>query len=452
MVTQSAVSFLERLKREADQQRAQAEMAQRERDQRDSIYKQQIEPRMLELTRYLEGLVATLMEVKPAIVVKMPIQGYGDLAAQPYWDYKIDHERRHRAFVINMTWTLRVDPERTPVVRADNVTKVKTLISVFRHNNLGGIKEEKRTPQGEIMVATFHARGYIKASLQAQISAEDPILRMSFNNASWLGTSRRQLPWEQINDSLFDKLARFLVREDDSLFTEEVTGELRQKLGREPETAQTRTEPVAPAPAAPAPRAETPVPAKPAVLDADLAAELSRFQVQGNVPPPPVQMDGGVIQIDESKLGIAAMADELEDSGFFKPRDLSKLVVTPDAQAPAAAPVATPAALPTTPAPPKAPVVAAPQVPAAAVPVAPRPAVAAPPRVTPPPAAPAQPARPAAAAPAPVTASPAPVAAAPAAATAESSEDVKEREAALFRLRVRAMMAKLRGDGSDKKP
>lgn len=413
---------------------------------------------MVELTRYLEGLVATLMEVKPAIIVKMPIQGYGDLAAQPYWDYKIEHERRHRAFVVNMTWTLRVDPERTPVVRADSVTKVKTLISVFRHNNLGGIKEEKRTPQGEIMVATFHARGYIKASLQAQISAEDPILRMSFNNASWLGTSRRQLPWEQINDSLFDKLARFLVREDDSLFTEEVTGELRQKLGREPETVQTRVEPVAPTPAAPepaapSPRAEAPAPARPAVLDAELAEELSRFQVQGNLPPPPVQMDGGVIPIDESKLGIAAMADELEDSGFFKPRDLSKLVVTPDAQLPAAAPAAPAAALPAAPPAPK-PAVAAP--PPAPAPATQRPAVVAPPRVTsPPPAAPAPPVRPAAAAPAPVAASPAPATAAPVtpppAAAAESSEDAKEREAALFRLRVRAMMAKLRGDGSDKK-
>lgn len=436
------MSFLDRLKREADQQRAQAEAAQRERDERDAVYKQQIEPRMLDLTRYLEGLVATLMEVKPPVVVKMPIQGYGDLAAQPYWDYKIEHERRHRAFVVNMTWTLRVDPERTPVIKADNVTKVKTLISVFRHNNLGGIKEEKRTPQGEIMVATFHARGYIKASLQAQISAEDPILRMSFNNASWLGTSRRQLPWNQINDGLFDKLARFLVREDDSLFTEEVTGELRQKLGREPEApVAPRTEPPASPPPAAAPQAAPRIaPEKPAAaVDADLAVALEQFKVQGTVPPPPVMMDGGVIPIDESKLGIAAMADELEDSGFFKPRDLSKLGVAADPRPPAAAPTAPVASSSAAAVRPTAAPVAAPANPQPVVARAP----VAPPSATPasttnlPPETSAR--------------SAAPALAAAVTAQGEASDDAKEREAALFRLRVRAMMSKLRGDGSDKK-
>jgi len=227
------VSFLDRLKREGNQQKAAQEQESRERDDRDAQYLNEIEPRMKALVVYLEGLVATLNEVKPQIVVKMPITGYGDLGAQPTWNFKIDHDRRYRNFAVSMTWTLRVDPEHAPVIRAEGVTKVKALTGVFRHNHLGGIKEELRSKSGEVQIATFHARGYIKASFEAKVSADDPVLRMVFSNASWLGSSQRQFSWQQINDDLCDRIARFIVRESDALFTEEVPAALRQKLGKE---------------------------------------------------------------------------------------------------------------------------------------------------------------------------------------------------------------------------
>ncbi len=232
------MSLLDRLKREGDQQRAQQEAVTRERDSRDALYKEEIEPRMKALVTYLEALVATLNEVKPVVVVKMPIAGYGDLGAQPVWDFRIDHDRRYRNFVVSMDWTLRVDPEHTPVVRAEGVTKIKTLTAAFHKFHLGGVKEEKRNKSGELLIASFHARGHIKARLEAKISADDPLLRMTLSNVSWLGSSQRQFIWQQIDDDLSDRIARFIVREDDSLFTEELNDSLRQQLKKESE-AQT---------------------------------------------------------------------------------------------------------------------------------------------------------------------------------------------------------------------
>lgn len=227
------VSLLDRLKREGDQQRASQELLTRERDSRDALYKNEIEPRMKGLVTYLEALVATLNEVKPQVVVKMPIAGYGDLGAQPIWDFRIEHDRRYRNFIVSLDWTLRVDPEHTPVVRAEGVTKIKTLIAAFHKFHLGGVKEEKRNKSGELLIAHFHARGHIKARIEAKISADDPVLRMVLSNASWLGSSQRQFIWQQVNDELCDRIARFIVREDDSLFTEEVNDALRQQLRKD---------------------------------------------------------------------------------------------------------------------------------------------------------------------------------------------------------------------------
>lgn len=480
------MSFLDRLKREADQQRLQAEQAAREREELEARYRTQIEPRMKALVQYLEGLAATLLEVRPAFVVQMPIQGYGDLCTVPFYDYKVEHERRHRSFVISMTWSLRVDPERTPAVRADNVTRVRTLTNLFRQHHLGGIKEEKRTPQGEISVATFHARGYIKAKLQAQISAEDPVLRMVLDNASWLGSSRKQVPWDRIDDSLFDRIARFVVREDDSLFSEELPEELKQKLRRESPAAD------APAPAPPAsapPIAARPEP-QPAPVQAPPSAPTSKSSVIADedeplpsttsyvpsvIPAPAPVSAIDVIEFDESKLGLDQFGDSEDSFGAFS-LEIPKPSAAPAAIAPVAAPampapapVASPSVVdaPPTAAAPQAaarPPVAASAPPAAAAPAPVAPAAAAPPvaapaatapaptaparsSVPPPAAAPAVPATPAPEAAKPASAAPAaapPPAATAAPAAAAPAEPDSEREAALFRLKVRAMLARMR--------
>ncbi len=310
------MSFLDRLKREADQQKVQADVVSQERDARSLVYKNEIEPRMKNMVTYLEGLVATLIQVKPPIVVKMPIQGYGDLGAQPFWDYRVEHERRHRSFVVTLNWTLRVDPDRTPVVRAEGATKVRTLTSIFRNCQLGGIKEEKRTATGEISVATFHARGMIKAEMQATISAEDAVLRLVFNNASWLGSSRRQVPWQQIDDALFDRIARFIAREDDSLFTEELPAALRASLRGETDAVdlpkgnswmdRNVPEPQKPADQTPAPmQASPPAPARPKDPDLEpIAAEIAYTPSMIAAPPPPDA--GEMIPIDQTKLDAAS--------------------------------------------------------------------------------------------------------------------------------------------------
>lgn len=551
------VSFLDRLKREADQQRAQAEAAERERDERDSRYTGQIEPRMKALTTYLEGLAATLQEVKPPILATMTIQGYGDIGCVPIWDYKVEHDRRHRSFVLGMTWTMRVEPERSPEVRAEGSSRIQTLTSLFRQHNLGGIKEIQRTRQGELSIANFHARGYIKARMQAQISGEDPVLRMTFENANWLGASRRQFSWNEIDDSLFDRIARFVVREDDSLFTEELPEALRQRLRKEPETGQgklpgeqlaqaSRQQATAPSPAAAPPKApeavapprrpETqPTAPAPAPIQerAKAAAAMppsqpnSPAQIPGIIPAPSPIEAGEVIEIDESKLGLWGDPDA-PIVGLNRENDFARQA---KAQAQAAAstigkadggPIAAPPPLapgdvipidesklglhqhepqdefgavarsiPSRPAPsaaPPRPDTAEPAPRAATAPVAssapampqttPRPAAAPtarPAPVTPPTAKPAAPA-PApvsAAASVPVSATPRPAASgnatpaaptkpapagpvapttptqAPAAATTEMSEDDKEREAALFRLRMRAVMSRLRNEEAD---
>jgi hypothetical protein len=422
----------------------------------------------------------------------MAIQGYGELCAVPFFDYKIEHERRHRSFAITMTWSMKVDAERAPIVRADGVTRVKALTSIFRQYHLGGIKEEKRTPQGELSCATFHARGYIKARMETTVSADDPVLRLIFDNASWLGASRRQVPWDQIDEDLFDRIARFIVREDDSLFTEELSDALKQKLRKDPQPAAPAATPAvvardaAPRPGSPA--APTTAQPFPPISEASAAPApkpeqpLDTGRATGSAAALARMAQGEMIEIDESKLGLADFKESGEQTlSVFSAGAVQRASPTPKLDAP---PLTT--AVGTIPAPP--PVAAGEVIPIdesklgfdrepAPIVIERVPMTPPPPTITATPTAPPQPpaAQPQAAPPSrptvlatappastPEAVQPAPAQAArtvtvdpvPPSAVAGSTptDDAKEREAALFRLRMRAMLARMRSDepGDDK--
>jgi len=445
----------------------------RERDERDARYLGHIEPRMKSLTTYLEGLTATLNEVKPPVVVPMTIPGYGGISALPVWDFKVEHERRYRAFLISMHWMLRIDPQRSPKIRVEGPARISTLTQTFRQHHIGGIKEIERSPKAELLVADFHARGYIKSSMKGQISAEDPILRLSFENTSWLGASRRQLPWNELDDSLFDRIARFIVREDDSLFMEELPDALRERLGREPAAKQSRPpaespDPVRAAETPPATAAAPGVSAMPPAMSAAKSADRvtideparppteaserpraepaagadagptpkilpTRQQepatpeakaLRGFIPAPAPVAHDDFITFDESKLGLSQYEAEPEFPGLAKP--IEPAAINPSNPAPASA--ATNEVQPANPASTKPPEGSntretrtdAPSE--AALPSAATTRSELPPRQN------------------------LPKATVPA---SEKDEEDKERDAALFRLRMRAMMARLRSEESD---
>jgi hypothetical protein len=293
------VSILERLKQEDAAQRQAAEAAARERDARERTYRDQIEPRMSRLVQHMEETARTLISLKPTIRNCMTVAGYGDVTVQPLWDYRLEHERRRREWVLKLSWTWRVDSARSPVVRVDSGAKCRALIAVFRTHQLSGVREEARNRAGdEIVVASFQARGLIRASLETAISVDDPALRMTFTNASWLGTSQRQVPWLHMDDELLDKLVRFLVREDDTLFTEEFTARRETEelpaspaveAAARPRPAPIETEsfevPMAPAAAQPAaPAAEQA--AAPAASESPAPESTSMDDVLGVIPDP----------------------------------------------------------------------------------------------------------------------------------------------------------------------
>ncbi|MCB1608394.1 MAG: hypothetical protein KDI71_15610 [Xanthomonadales bacterium] len=225
------MSLIDRLSKEAQKARQTRELSERERLQREENYQRDLQGRMLALHQYLEQLLAHLKEIQPPIRMNYQLTAYGDLPAQALHEYKLEAERRMLSYEISIRWRARVDHEKCRELKASGHTRVRQLIDQFRALHLGGISDIKQgAGGGDLLQAVFHPKGFIHVGMRATLHAHDPILRLSFENLDTLGTTHKQFPGEEVGDSLFDRIGRFLVREDNELIMEALPDALRQKL------------------------------------------------------------------------------------------------------------------------------------------------------------------------------------------------------------------------------
>lgn len=225
------MSLIDRLSKEAQKARESRELTERERLQREQNYQNVLQGRMMALHEYLEQLIAHLKELQPSINLNYQLSAYGDLPAVMLHEYKLEAERRMLSYVINIAWRARVDNERCRELKASGHTRVRQLIDQFRALHLGGISEIKQgAAGGDLLSATFHPKGFIHISMRAILHAHDPVLRLSFENLDTLGTTHKQFPGEEVDDNLFDRIGRFLVREDNALIMEALPEDLRRRL------------------------------------------------------------------------------------------------------------------------------------------------------------------------------------------------------------------------------
>lgn len=206
-----------------------------------------IAPSMEGLYRYLNELIEQIKLVREAFPIRYELTGYGAFEALSTFDYKLEREQRYRGVTLDLVWKVRVNPERSPVITLNGYDRIKALDEIFKRWGLGGAQGDKRAPSGLLIQANFQPRGFICCRLNVVANAEDEFVRFTFENVDRLGTTRKLLPPEQLDEAACDRLARFLVREDDDFIREDLPEHLRQRL-----------RPSAPTPATtPAPEVDT---------------------------------------------------------------------------------------------------------------------------------------------------------------------------------------------------
>lgn len=231
------MGLLDDLEKEAERLRQEEAQRADQGARREQVWKEKLEPAMRQLEAYLKRLTENLKLLKKRIRAVYPVAGYGDVVAYVDPAFVVRSEAGARNVEIVVEMVAQVASEECPVVAADNPTRAKSLGSILQQHRLGGMFDASKNANGDITAAKFQARGKIPMMLTITADQESSLAKFAFNNLEGFGPSVRQFNPDQLTESLFDALGRFLTRED-SGFAQETIGEnvrreLQTKLQRE---------------------------------------------------------------------------------------------------------------------------------------------------------------------------------------------------------------------------
>lgn len=233
------MGLLDDLEQEAQRRKASLSDGERLKLEREEAFKTRLEPGLQAFHEYLLKLTTNLAFLKPKTQVRHEFPGYGAIVAN------IDHEYDLRANTISplskeivLHFSATVATDDCPVVQVQGGPKIRTLNSFFQKARLAGIAEFKKDETGEMTQATFRARGKIALHMHVAADAESGVARLSFTNFDSLGTVTKTVGPQQFDEKLFDEVGRFLAREENTLFRENLPEDFRKQLAQKVQQEQ----------------------------------------------------------------------------------------------------------------------------------------------------------------------------------------------------------------------
>ena len=234
------MGLLDDLEQEAQRRKASLEDAARQKAENESLYKTRLEPAMQALHDFVARLVQNLTFLKPRRPQRYALPGYGDIVGYIDHVYDLKHDAQQFSRTITLAVECVVATEECPAVEVQGAAKVKAMALAFQKHRIAGLGESRKDESGEMVQATFRARGKIPISAVFSADAENANVRMAFTNFDQFGTVTKVVTPDQLGDALFDNLARFIAREPSGLMREELPDEVRKQLQHKIQQEQMR--------------------------------------------------------------------------------------------------------------------------------------------------------------------------------------------------------------------
>lgn len=224
------MSLLKQLEQAAEQRkRAETEQSQAAAE-RERVYRETVEPAMQRLHDYLQRLTKTLAELKTERIQTYELPGYGPVRAQIQHEYQLASAQQTQARELKLSFHAAVLTDQCPLIEVHGQARIQTIQAAFQKLGIPGLKEAKKDANGQISSGSFQARGKVPLTMQAQAELGTGMIKLSFVNFQNLGTTSKVYSPAQLNEELFDLIGRYIAREDDELFKENLPEKYRQSL------------------------------------------------------------------------------------------------------------------------------------------------------------------------------------------------------------------------------
>lgn len=224
------MGLLDELEQEAQKRKANADDAEKRKADREEVFRTQLDPGMTALYEYLSKLVASLKVLQPKKQLRYALSGYGDIIAYVEHEYDLKVSQQPGSKEITLNYPCLIANEECPTVEVQGANKVRTVAGAFQRYHLGGLTEPKKDASGEVVSATFKAKGRFTLSATFTADADSAMVKMNFVNFDGLGSTAKTVTPAQLNASLFDDIGRYLTHEPNSLLREALPDAYRLQL------------------------------------------------------------------------------------------------------------------------------------------------------------------------------------------------------------------------------
>lgn len=233
------MSLLEDLERQAKERRERERQQQEQLGELSEFYKAHTAPAMRAIFEYLKKLSKHLEFLDQKHQVDYHIPHYGDVIAQVEPEFKVGlSTEKGKRSEIKIQATGHIDKSKSPE-QTLNQQQADALDSFVRDYSLHGDKRVLKSSSGNAVGATYRIHGKILLLGTIRANFADEHIEMEFVNYGGLTTHRRRADPRNVDEEFLDKLGKFLIGEDRSLFAEtlpsNVRGQIKDEIRRDQE-------------------------------------------------------------------------------------------------------------------------------------------------------------------------------------------------------------------------
>jgi hypothetical protein len=224
------VGLLEELEEEAQKRRDAGEDPARRKSEREAMYRSRLEPALDALHAFLSELIAKVGALRPRNALRYQVPGYGEIVGYIEHEYRLDDRRQPSSREIVLEFGCAIATEECPLIDVEGASRIKALAGSFQRHRIGGMQAVRKDASGDIVAATFRAKGRIPLSAHFQADVDSGQLRIRFENLEGLGTVTKSVAAGEVGDDLYDRIGRFILRDSNTLLREDLPEAYRNQL------------------------------------------------------------------------------------------------------------------------------------------------------------------------------------------------------------------------------
>ena len=231
----SEMGILDNLRQKAEDLKSKEQQEQERLAQLQAHFRDQLQPKMIEIYKYLNEFAEHLNYIKPDIQIEYHLNAEGLKAVLKQENYKIQEDSVNETRLVNFRFDCS-NPKDLAFVAGDKLSIDKNIEYLQRYNLQYQCKRNK-DEKFDVTSAQFTVKCAVPIVFMFKGNVENASIDLICSNFDGLGTLRHAFKAHHFDEAFFDNLGRFILRENPEFLklniSEDAIEQIRSQIAAE---------------------------------------------------------------------------------------------------------------------------------------------------------------------------------------------------------------------------